>query len=142
MAKTKKTNADIGRFIQIATYWQQQPGPQEIRLEYAIQWTLKSCRKASENAANESNRLDIEHALTDEKGLRLLTQHNGVLSYDKAGMHALNTAKNELINTEVEIDVYFAKPTMFENKVVPFNLNPFQREAFAGFVIPEMKEPT
>lgn len=145
MDQSKRTYRDIKTFILVAVVLQNHPTRTiPITLEYAISRVLKGCRKADDDFNDEISRVNIENASTDEKGRNLASgAHPGQLVYTKEALLKRNAEERELLDTEVEVGIYMAKPIKDpkSERIIPFPLTAAERDAFEGFVIPEMPEP-
>ena len=131
METAKRSIRDILHFISVATAWQQRPSPNS-QLKYAIGRVLKSAQKVNEDYIEQLTELNVKHASMDEKG-NILTGAGDSFIFKKDDLNTRNRENRALLDSEVEVGIYFAKAFA--------ELKPFEEAAFSGFVIPEMVEP-
>lgn len=125
---------DIIRFAQVASIWQDKPeNAKNSKRKYAIGRVLKDVRAVVEDYNDALAELNIRHCEADDKG-RILTDDKGSFIYRKEALSARNKETRTLLDTEVNVGIYF------EQTPGPA-LTPFEEEAFAGFIFPELTEP-
>jgi hypothetical protein len=128
-----KTNRQLINFINFARLFMQQH-KEQTKFRYALERMDKRLGKQIESYTEAVADLQIEHAATDEKQA-ILTDEQGNFRYTKDGIRARNKAQRELLEQPVEIEPYMATE-------VPDDLSDAEKQACAGFVIPELPTQT
>lgn len=103
------------------------------KLSYAIKRVFKHLDKVQSEIDELTEEARINNCSTDELG-NVLRDDKGMYKFTKEGLKNLSKEIKKIRNMEFEVEPYFA-PSEF----VEF-LNDEQKDAFAGFVIPEMTE--
>lgn len=118
-------------FSNMAAAYLKRTENKDTKLKYAISRTLARIQK-HQDVVNESlTDIEIDYCLTEKRGESdvIVRDAHGNLQYTKEEIKKRNKATREYLNKEdVEIDPYFAT-------ALPADLNEFEIEAFAGFVI-------
>lgn len=104
---------------------------EETKLKYAIERVGKANESVINSYYQKLADLQLEHAYANEKGVVPFTtneQGTRVYEYSKEGLKKLDKAIEDLFNSEVEIQVYYATelPEDYDNQ---------WDEIFKGFVI-------
>lgn len=126
-----KTIREIVTFINVGSPYVEKH-PRENKLRYALKKTLKAAGKLWDGYNEQVEDLDIEHCATDKDGVIRLDA-NGHKEFTKEGLKKRNAARKVLFETAVEFTPYLAKD-------IPEDLTEGERDAFAGFVLPEASE--
>lgn len=134
MEKQTKTYRDILGFNNTAINWQKQnpAGEKLTGFQYALSRTLKSVSRHVEDYNDKQMDINVDCASTDEKNNIMIVAGNTV--FTKEGSKDRNAQVRKLLDTEVEVEVHFAK-------LAPKDLTAFQMQAFEGFVMREPEEP-
>ena len=122
-----KTNRDVIVFSNIAGKWAQEH-PALSRFGYALSKLNKQLAKTIEAYQDASEDLNVEHCAVN-KDSHLLKDATGYI-YTKDGRKALDKARRELLEKEVEV-------TPFMVKAVPDELPVEILLALEGFVLPD-----
>lgn len=107
--------------------------PEESKFSYAIKRVVDQITALDKIKVVEFENIDIDNCATDANGV-ILRNPDGSLAFTKDGLKACNAARSALLDSEVEIEPYYATevPELLEG----------EREIFAGFVIkPEEDAP-
>lgn len=130
MNKTKKTYQEVFNFIANANIYLKS-NTEETKLKYAIERTGEMVNKVAKDFQQKVADLKLEHALSEPNGkvpFTLNEQGERVYDYTKEGIKALDKATEDLFNSEVEVEVYYATE-------LPETLEEGWKEIFKGFVI-------
>ncbi|HEX8177837.1 MAG TPA: hypothetical protein VF543_22300 [Pyrinomonadaceae bacterium] len=128
----KHSYEHIFRFIEVAATWLKN-NPKETKFHYGLMREMTPALKLNSQYKELVEDIDIKHCATDERGV-ILRDERGGYQFTKEGLNERNKERRKLFRSEVEIEPYYVTE-------VPDNLSPFEREAFAGFVInPESVE--
>lgn len=138
MNKTQKSYKQIWAFCHAANNYMQELSEKEnsnsetTKLEYALKRTFESVQPKTVEYTAKLKDLKLDHALEDENGKVSFTidMKTGDRNYDysKEGLKALDKATEDLFNSEVTVDVYYATS-------VPEDLSPVYKVLFNGFVL-------
>ena len=129
METNKKTYKEVFNFIANANNYLK-VHTDETKLKYAIERVGEKINKVTDAYYQKVKDLQLEHAFADEKGRVPFTideQGSRTYEYTKEGIKALDKAIEELFNSEVDVEVYYATELTEDAK-------PFE-EVFKGFVI-------
>lgn len=131
---SQKSYRQIATFIGATGFWLENHAA-ESKFRYAIKRVQKQAAVRWEEHNEMANDLSIEHCLTDKDGAVKYVDNDPRKGYEytKEGLRKLTTARKALFESLVEV-------TPFMGKDVPQDLNDAQREAFAGFVLPELTD--
>lgn len=130
MNKVTKTYKEVFSFIANANAYLK-TNEEETKLKYAIERTGEKVNLVTKEYAQKVKDLRLEHAYSDEKGkVPFTTNEQGEREYEysKEGLKALDKAIEELWNSSVELEVYYAQE-------LPEGLEEYFKEVFKGFVI-------
>jgi hypothetical protein len=127
-----KTNLQLINFVNFARGFLQQH-KEQTKFRYALERMEKRLAKPIEGYQEAVADLQIEHAATDETQA-ILTDVQGNVRYTKDGIRARNKAQRDLLENPVEIEPYMATE-------VPDDLRDAEKQACAGFVLPELPAP-
>jgi hypothetical protein len=130
MNKTKQSYKAIFNFIANANVYLKL-NTEETKLKYAIERTGESVNKTSQEYTKLLKDIKLEHALSELNGkVPFTTNEQGEREYEytKEGLKALDKAIEDLFNSEVEIEVYYATE-------LPEGLDEGFKQVFKGFVI-------
>lgn len=131
MSQTKPiTNADVITFMNAATAYLKTNEKADHRLKYAVRKVLKACTKLYEDYSAAMEDLRIEHCAVDPKNSTIMRDDRGAFVFTKDALRAFNAASKRLLDQAVEVTPFLAKEA-------PADLTDDQRDAFAGFVLPE-----
>lgn len=103
--------------------------PAESKFAYALRKVVKQCAKVHNEYQEELTELGVEHCAVDKDGV-ILREADGSLRFTKEGLKKRNVAQKALVEKPRTVTPYLAKD-------VPVDITGAQREAFAGFVLPE-----
>jgi hypothetical protein len=130
MNKTKQSYKAIFNFIANANVYLKMH-TEETKLKYAIERTGESVNKTSQEYTKLLKDIRLEHALSEPNGKVPFTineQGEREYEYTKEGLKKLDKAIEDLFNSEVEIEVYYATE-------LPETLEEGFKNVFKGFVI-------
>ncbi len=130
MNKTKQSYKAIFKFIANANVYLKMH-TEETKLKYAIERTGESVNKATQEYTKKLRDIKLEHALSEPNGkVPFTTNEQGEREYEytKDGLKALDKAIEDLFNSEVEIEVYYATE-------LPETLEEGFKNVFKEFVI-------
>ncbi len=126
-----KTYRDLVAFLNAAQPWLV-AHPEDRKFRYALKKTVKQAERLWATYTEQAEDLDIEHAAVGKDGV-LLRDERGALQFTKDGIRARNKARKLLFDAEVAVVPFLATD-------VPAELTEPEREAFAGFVLPDAAE--
>lgn len=131
---SQKSYRQIAAFIGAAGSWLENHTG-ESKFRYAVKKVQKQAAVRWEDHNELANDLSIEHCLTDKDGAVKYVDNDPRKGYDysKEGLRKLTTSRKALFESLVDVTPFMAKD-------VPQDLNDAQREAFAGFVLPELAD--
>ncbi len=124
-----KTFQDVLTFFNAASPWLEKH-KDESKFAYAVKKVQKQCKARWESYAEQVEDIDIEHCAVDEKTGVILKDERGGLQFTKDGIKKRNVARRTLFLSDAGV-----MPFMGKNP--PADLTDAEREAFAGFVLPE-----
>ncbi len=128
-----KTARDLVVFLNAAQPWLL-AHPEDRKFRYALRKVTKQAERLWGTYTESAEDLDIEHAAVGKDGV-LLRDERGALQFTKDGIRARNKARKLLFESEVAVVPFLAAD-------VPAELTEPEREAFAGFVLPDaIEEP-
>lgn len=130
----QKTYQQVHQFFAVANAWLTSPrGVKDSKFRYAVRKVFKAADALVARYQEELEELGIEHCLTDEKQAILRDDHGG-FKFTKDGQRKYLAGRRKLFESSVEIAPHIVVGN------VPDNLTDVEREAFAGFVLPELTD--
>lgn len=127
-----KTYRDVVAFVNVAHPWME-AHPRDTKLRYALKKVSAQCMKLLDAQNERAADLDVEHCAVGKDDI-ILKDVNGQLQFTKESLKKRNTELRALRAESLDI-------TPFLVKIVPEDLSGTERDAFAGFVLPEDTEP-
>jgi hypothetical protein len=128
METIKRTYQEVGEFSDAARRYLQS-NPQESKLRYALNRTLKSVTRLMAEYRDKVDEINIKHCLAADDGKgEILRDDRGQYKFVKDAMLKRNAEVTKLMHSEVELEVHFATQ-------LPDDLPISDRESFLGFVI-------
>lgn len=130
MNKTKQSHKAIFNFIANANVYLKMH-TEETKLKYAIERTGEKVNEVTKDYVQKLKDIKLEHALSEPNGkVPFTTNEQGEREYEytKEGLKKLDKAIEDLFNSEVEIEVYYATE-------LPETLEEGFKNVFNGFVI-------
>ncbi len=128
--KTKTTFERLFEFARAADGWLARDKANErTKLGYAISRMTARVKKAQERYLAAVEDINIDACATDDKGI-ILRDSRGDFTYTRDGLKQRNKLRQELYESEIEVEPYFATQ-------LPDDLTEAEREAFEGFVVRE-----
>lgn len=126
-----KTNRDLVAFLNAAQPWLV-AHPEDRKFRYALKKVTKQAERLWATYTEQAEDLDIEHCATGKDGV-ILKDDRGQLSFTKEGLRKRNAARKTLFEADAGVVAFLAAE-------VPAELTESEREAFAGFVLPDVAE--
>lgn len=137
--KNERTHAEVFTFTNAAQRWLVDHAKElkagETKFSYALRKVLKACSRIVEAYQEKIEELNIDHCETDDNDVIIKSgpkEDNGYV-FTKDGRRKRDAARKKLFETSVAVEPHVVQD-------VPDDLTYEQREAFAGFILPEMPE--
>ena len=127
-----KTFQDILVFFNAAGPWLEKHKA-DSKFAYAVKKVHKQCKARWDSYSEQVEDIDIEHCAVDEKTGVILKDERAGLQFTKEGIKKRNAARRALFLSDAGV-------TPFLGKNPPADLTDAERDAFAGFVLPELDE--
>lgn len=130
MNKVTKTYKEVFGFIANANAYLKS-NEEETKLKYAIERTGEKVNLVTKEYFQKLKDLRLEHALSEPNGkVPFTTNEQGEREYEytKEGLKALDKAIEDLFESNVELEVYYAQE-------LPEGLEEYFKQVFKGFVI-------
>lgn len=135
METITRTYQEIGEFSDAGRRYLQS-NPQENKLRYAINRTLKSVGRVMQDYRDKVDEINIKHCLAADDGKgEILRDERGQYKFTKEGMLKRNAEVAKLTHTDVKLEVHFVTE-------LPKELSISDRDAFLGFVIRDEEPET
>lgn len=131
---SQKSYRAIATFVGAAGSWLENHTT-ESKFRYAVKKVLKQASARWDEHNEKQQDLAIEHCLTDKDGSVRYVDNDPRKGheYSKEGLRKLIASRKALSESLVDVTPFMAKD-------VPQDLVEAQREAFAGFVLPELDD--
>lgn len=126
-----KTYRDLIAFLSAAQPWLA-AHPEDRKFRYALRKVTKQAEKLWATYTEQTEDLDIEHCAVGKDGV-ILKDERGQFSFTKDGLRKRNAARKALFESAAGVVAFLATD-------VPADLSEAEREAFAGFVLPDVIE--
>jgi hypothetical protein len=126
-----KTYRDLVAFLNAAQPWLL-AHPEDRKFRYALKKVTKQGEKLWATYTEQAEDLDIEHCATGKDGV-IVKDERGQVAFTKEGLRKRNAARKALFETDAGVVPFLAAE-------VPPELTESEREAFAGFVLPDERE--
>jgi hypothetical protein len=125
------TYRDLVAFLNAAQPWLV-AHPEDRKFRYALRKMVKQAERLWASYTEQSEDLDIEHCAVDKDGV-IRKDERGQVAFTKEGLRKRNAARKALFEADAGVVPFLATD-------VPAELTEAEREAFAGFVLPDVLE--
>ncbi len=134
--KTTVTYEQVNAFRMAALSWMaHDESRKDTKLGYAISRVMTRAEKLMQQMANIREDLHIDHCVVDDKSV-IVHDERGNYKFTKPELKKLNVKLQQLFESSVEIEPYFATE-------IPAGLSFVEIEHFTGFVLrPAVSEVT